>query len=213
MGVRIARLFVVAVAVGVFSVSFMAEAQQTKVYRVGILSQGSPLAPGSMPGILQKTLHDLGYIEGRNIVFDRRWAEGKLERFPSLATELVALKPDTIVAGTTPATIAAMRATATIPIVMTGVADPVASGLVASLARPGGNVTGVADLSTDMGVKGVELLHAVALRPHGWPFSCPTARLISPCSRRFKTRRGASASRFCPPKSNRLRNSRGRLRR
>jgi putative ABC transport system substrate-binding protein len=108
-----------------------------------------------------RALRDLGYIEGRNIVLDRRWAEGQNERFTSLASELVALKPDAIVAETTPAAIAAKRATATIPIVMVWPSDPVDSGLVASLARPGGNVTGVSSLQTELQGKGVELLHAV----------------------------------------------------
>jgi len=140
-----------------------AEVQEApKVYRVGTLRQGLPPAPGSQSGILQETLHkalhDLGYIEGRNIVFDHRYAEGKNERFSSLAAALVALKPDVVIAETTPAVIAAMHATATIPIVMVNVSDPVASGLVASLARPGGNVTGVADYGTEMQIKGVELL-------------------------------------------------------
>ena len=132
-----------------------------KVYRVGVLNQGSPPAPGSQPGSLTRALRDLGYIEGRNIVVDRRWAEGKNERYSSLATDLVALKPDVIVADTTPAVIAAKRATATIPIVMVFPSDPVGSGLVTSLARPGGNVTGVTSIETELQVKGVELLHAV----------------------------------------------------
>jgi len=141
------------------------EAQQVKVYRVGVLNQGAPPAPGSQPGPFMRAfmtpLRDVGYIEGRNIVFDRRWAEGKNERYSSLATELVALKPDVIVADTTAAVIAAKRATATIPIVMVTPSDPVGSGLVESLARPGGNVTGVAALETETIVKGLELLHAV----------------------------------------------------
>jgi putative tryptophan/tyrosine transport system substrate-binding protein len=141
------------------------EAQQVKVYRVGVLNQGAPPAPGSQPGPFMRAfmtpLRDVGYIEGRNIVFDRRWAEGKNERYSDLAIELVALKPDVIVADTTPAVIAAKRATATIPIVMVTPSDPVGSGLVETLARPGGNVTGVASLETEMIVKGVELLHAV----------------------------------------------------
>jgi putative tryptophan/tyrosine transport system substrate-binding protein len=153
------RRFVTTASASLLASPIAAEAQ--KVYRVGMLFQGLPSAPG-LSGILVKTLSDSGYIEGRNIVFDRRGAEGKSERFSSLAAELVALKPDAIVADTTPAVIAAMRATTTIPIVMMNVADPLTSGLVSSLARPGGNVTGVADLATDMGVKGVELLHAVA---------------------------------------------------
>ena len=156
------RLIGLAVLAAVITLAPLAgEAQQVKVYRVGVLLQGSPPAPGSQPGILVRALRDLGYIEGRNIVVDRRWAEGKNERYASLATELVALKPDVIVADTTPAVIAAKRATATIPIVMVAPGDPVGSGLVESLARPGGNVTGVTSLQTELLVKGVELLHAV----------------------------------------------------
>jgi len=116
---------------------------------------------GARPGFTT-ALRDIGYIEGRNIVLDRRWAEGKNERYSSLANELVELKPDVIVADTTPAVIAAKRSTATIPIVMVAASDPVGSGLVESLARPGGNVTGVTCLETELDVKSVELLHAVA---------------------------------------------------
>jgi putative ABC transport system substrate-binding protein len=147
----------VILAVGLLAAPLAAEGQTGKVYRVGVVHQGSP----PMGGIFAETLQDLGYVEGRNLVIDRRWAEGKHERFSSLATELVALKPDAIVADTTAGVIAAKRATATIPIVMVQVSDPVGSGLVASLARPGGNVTGVANLETELGAKGVELLHAV----------------------------------------------------
>jgi putative ABC transport system substrate-binding protein len=155
------RAFITLVGGCTLAAPFAGEAQQVKVYRVGALLQGSPPAPGSQPGILVRALRDLGYIEGRNIVLDRRWAEGQSERFSSLASELVALKPDAIVAETTPAAIAAKRATATIPIVMVWPSDPVDSGLVASLARPGGNVTGMSSLQTELQGKGVELLHAV----------------------------------------------------
>jgi ABC-type uncharacterized transport system substrate-binding protein len=155
------RRFLRTASLSLLAAPLAAEAQQAKVYRVGVLLQGSPPAPGSQPGLLSRALRDLGYIEGRNIVVDRRWAHGKNERFPSLVAELVALRPDAIVADTTLGTIAAMRATATIPIVMVNVTDPVGTGLVASLARPGGNVTGVSLLATEAGVKGVELLHAV----------------------------------------------------
>jgi putative ABC transport system substrate-binding protein len=155
------RAFIGTLAGGFLAAPLAAEAQQATVYRVGMLRQDSPPAPGSQPLILTRALRDLGYIEGRNIVFYQRWAHGKNERFPSLAAELVALRPDAIVAETTLGTIAAMRATATIPIVMVNVTDPVGSGLVASIARPGGNVTGVSLLATEAGVKGVELLHAV----------------------------------------------------
>jgi putative ABC transport system substrate-binding protein len=137
-----------------------AEAQQAKVYRVGLLRQGAP-PPSGTRGLVVEALHDLGYIEGRKLVLDRRWAQGQNERFPDLAAELVALKPDVIVADSTPAAIAAKRATATIPIVMVNVSDPVGSGLVASLARPGSNVTGGTDFGTEVVEKGVEFLHAV----------------------------------------------------
>lgn len=155
----------VMLAVGLVLASIGGEAQQVKVYRVGVVNQGAPPAPGSPPGPITgafaRALRDLGYIEGRNIVVDRRWAEGKNERYSGLITELVALKPDVIVADTTPAVIAAKRATATIPIVMVNPSDPVGSGLIESLARPGGNVTGVTSLETELIVKGLELLHAV----------------------------------------------------
>jgi putative ABC transport system substrate-binding protein len=154
------RVIGLAVVLALTLAPLAAEAQPGKVYRVGVLFQGSPPAPGSQPGALVRTLRDLGYIEGRNIVLDRRWAEGN-ERFSSLASELVARKPDVIVAESTAAAIAAKRATATIPIVIVWGADPVDSGLVASLARPGGNVTGTSSLQTELQGKGVELLHAV----------------------------------------------------
>src|SRR5262245_56387152 len=152
---------VVVLAVSLVLATIAGEAQQVKVYRVGVMNQGSPPAPGSRPGAFATAMRDLGYIEGRNIVIDRRWVEGKNERYSSLAIELVALKPDVIVADTTPAVIAAKRATATIPIVMVFPSDPVGSGLVTSLARPGGNVTGVTSIETERQAKGVELLHAV----------------------------------------------------
>jgi putative ABC transport system substrate-binding protein len=143
-------------AVSLLAAPLAAEAQQPKVHRVGVLHQGSP-PPG---GHFSKALQDLGYIEGRNLVIDRRWAEGKDEHFATLAVELVALKPDAVVAETTPGVTAAMRATATIPIVMVNVADAVGSGLVASLARPGGNVTGSTTSERELAVKAVDLVHA-----------------------------------------------------
>jgi len=137
------------------------EAQPTRVYRIGFLLQGSPPPPGSIPGGISKALHDLGYVEGRNVFIERRWADGKNERFPSLVAEIVALKPDVMIVDTTPGAIAAMRATTTIPIVMFNVSDPVGSGIVSSLARPGGNITGVTDSGSDMAVKGLDLVHDV----------------------------------------------------
>jgi putative ABC transport system substrate-binding protein len=131
-----------------------------RVFRIGTLDQGSPRPPGQFA----LTLRDLGYVEGRNVIFDRRFAEGDNERFPRLAAAVVALKPDVILADSTPAAIAAKRVTTAIPIVIVNVSDPVGTGLVASLARPGGNVTGVTDFGADLAVKYVDLLHNLVPR-------------------------------------------------
>jgi putative ABC transport system substrate-binding protein len=113
---------------------------------------------------LRRALRDLGYIEGQNLVVDSRGAEGDSKRFAFLVSELIALNPDVIVAETTPGVIAAKRATATIPIVMVNVTDPVGTGLVASLAHPGGNVTGGADFGTELATKTIELIRDVLPR-------------------------------------------------
>ena len=139
----------------------VAAQQPTRVYRVANLGVGSPTTTGVFFDNFKKGLRDLGYIEGRNIVIDARWAEGNVERLPGLAVELAALNPDVIIASGTPGTRAARQATGTIPIVMIGVADPVGAGLVASLAHPGGNITGVSNLSLDLSGKTLELLHVV----------------------------------------------------
>jgi ABC-type uncharacterized transport system substrate-binding protein len=134
------------------------EAQPTKAPRVGYLSDESgSLGSASFEPIAQG-LHELGYLEGRNIVFENRYADGKPEVLPGLAAELVRLKVDVIVAVGTPATRAAKNATETIPIVFTRIADPVTLGLVASLARPSGNLTGVSVLTLDLAAKWLELL-------------------------------------------------------
>jgi putative ABC transport system substrate-binding protein len=134
---------------------FSAHAQQpAKMPRVGFLGPGSL---GRFPPFRQ-ALRDLGYLEGRNIVFAPRAAEGNVDSIPSLATELVQLKVDVIVTVGTPATMAAKRGTSTIPIVMISAADPVSTGLVASLAHPGGNVTGLSSLEVELGGKRLELL-------------------------------------------------------
>jgi putative ABC transport system substrate-binding protein len=107
-------------------------------------------------------LRNLGYVEGKNLVIEARFVEGKSERFAAFAAELVRLKVDVLVVTSAPGVRAAMEATRQIPIVMTGTSDPVGAGLIASLARPGGNVTGVADLGLDLNVKRLELLHELA---------------------------------------------------
>ncbi len=127
-----------------------------KVHRIGHLGHG--LEP-SLIGAFRQALRDLGYVEGGNIVAEYRDAEGRVERLPGLAAELVRLKVDVIVANGTPATRAAQQATSTIPVVMVGVGvDPVQAGLVRSLAHPGGNVTGVVALGAELSAKRLDLL-------------------------------------------------------
>ena len=135
-----------------------AEAQQAaKVARIGWLGDKPAGNPHLREAFLQG-LRDLGYVEGRNLVIEYRSAEGKFERFPAVAAELVALKVDVIVAPGTPAALAAKQATRTLPIVFIAVGDPVTSGLVTSLARPGGNVTGSSILDPDLVGKCLEQL-------------------------------------------------------
>jgi putative ABC transport system substrate-binding protein len=127
-----------------------------KVYKIGVLSAGSS-EPGGK-SIVVEALRELGYVEGKDLTFERRFAEDRLDRLPKLAAELVSLKVDVIMAAGTLAPLAAKRATSTIPIVMMTAGDPVGSGLVASLARPGGNVTGMSLMAPDLGGKRLELL-------------------------------------------------------
>jgi putative ABC transport system substrate-binding protein len=130
-----------------------------KVYRVGMLSAGPAPGRGRLVEAFREGLRELGWVEGQNIVLDHRFAEGRFDRLPDLAAELVRLNVDVIVAGPTPPAVAAKNATGTIPIVAFGIGDPVALGLIASLARPGGNVTGIS-FSVGMEVfgKSLELL-------------------------------------------------------
>lgn len=130
-----------------------------KVQRVGLLMQTSPAVAGHIAAAFTQGLRDAGHVEGRDVVFEYRWAEGKLERLPELAVELVRRKVDLIIASSIDAAVAARRATTTIPIVMVNAAEPVESGLVQSLARPGGNVTGLsAQLTPDIRAKQIQLL-------------------------------------------------------
>jgi putative ABC transport system substrate-binding protein len=134
-----------------------AKAQEpNKLYKVGILNAGG--SARMLEDILRDSLRELGFIEGKNLKFEGRYAENTLDRLPALAAELVSLKVDVIVGGGTLAPLAAMRATSTIPIVMAAAGDPVGSGLVASLAHPGGNVTGTSLMAPDLAGKRLELL-------------------------------------------------------
>jgi putative tryptophan/tyrosine transport system substrate-binding protein len=128
-----------------------------KIFRIGVLSPGCH-PPSAALNLLLQGLQDLGYAEGQNIAIEWRYSEGKAERFAELAAELVRLQVDLLVTMSTPAALAAKRATQTIPIVMVYVADPVGTGLVTDLARPGGNLTGVSDMATELSAKRLELL-------------------------------------------------------
>jgi ABC-type uncharacterized transport system substrate-binding protein len=142
-----------------WALSFPAEAQQPgKIHRIGFLSGGFP-GSTHWTTTLRADLRELGYIEGKNVVIESRFAENKPDRLPALADELVRLKVDVIVAGGTNDAGAAKNATKTIPIVVAGIGiDPVEVGLAESLARPGGNVTGITRLTTELGGKRLELL-------------------------------------------------------
>ena len=145
-----------------FALCSHAEAQPKKVHRIGYLSSFDPASESARAEGMRLALRELGYIEGQNIVIEYRYAEGKRDRFPELAAELVRLKVDIILAQVTALIRAAKNATKTIPIVMVGPpADPVETGLVDSLARPGGNVTGLSSLSRDLAGKRLELFKEV----------------------------------------------------
>jgi putative ABC transport system substrate-binding protein len=159
--VRTKRLFVLALGAILLALSFPAEAQQPKkVSRIGYLSTSNTATDFTRFDAIRLALRELGYIEGQNIIIERRYGEGKSDRFPELAAELVQLKVDIIVVSGGGRLIrAATSATKTIPIVMLGLAaDPVEAGLVESLARPSGNVTGLTTISRELGGKRLELL-------------------------------------------------------
>jgi len=140
----------------------LSEAQQPKkVPRIGVLWLYSPAIASPFAEAFRHGLRGLGYVEGHNIALEERWAEGRLDRLPSLAAELVRLNVDIILTVSTPAAQAGQQATRSIPIVMTNVSDPVESGLVSSLARPGGNVTGLSLMHPDLSGKRLELLKEI----------------------------------------------------
>ena len=148
-----------------FALSVSAHAQQpTKIPRIGFLGATSPSSNTARIEAFRQGLRELGYIEGKNIVIEYRWAEGKTERLPELTAELVHLKVDIIVTAGPTVTRVAKEATVTIPIVMSFDNDPVASGFIASLARPGGNITGLSALFPELSGKRLELLKEVIPR-------------------------------------------------
>ena len=146
-------------ATGLLATAPPAEAQQTKkIAKIGVLFASTPGATAHFVEAFRQVLREHGYIEGQNFVLELRYGEARAERLPGFARELVSLKVDVIVAATDPATAAVKRETQTIPIVMANSSDPVGSGFVASLARPGGNVTGLSSLSSELSGRRLELL-------------------------------------------------------
>src|SRR5882672_12198945 len=155
----------VVLAVSLVLAPLGAGAQQTgKVYRIGVLETMSATLNTANLDAFRQGLRELGYVEGQSFVIEYRSADGHDERFPGLAAELVRLKVDLIVTRGTPAALAAKHATGTIPVVITGLADPVGQGVVASLAHPGGNITGVSAIVTEIYAKRVELLRELVPR-------------------------------------------------
>jgi len=153
------RLLISGLCPLLFALSFPVEAQQTgKIFRIGILDPSTASGSAVLLEAFRQEMRKLGWIEGKNIAFEYRFAEQKSERLPELATELVRLKVDLIVVtGPSPA-LAAKKATTTIPIVIASAPDPVGLSLVASLARPGGNVTGLSSLTPELNTKRLEIL-------------------------------------------------------
>jgi putative ABC transport system substrate-binding protein len=161
------RKLIIALGAGALAAPFSSSAQQqAKVWRVGFL--GFSGVPESIDkhfyGAFRNGMRDLGNVEGKNLVIEWRFADSMAERLPQLVLDLISLRVDVIVAGSTPAAIAAKNATSTIPIVLATAADPVGSGLVTNLARPGGNITGLSNLVVDYSAKHVEILHTMAPR-------------------------------------------------
>jgi len=161
------RAFVSAVGVSLVAVPLRLAAQQPqRVPHVGYLFSFTPPEGRHLWEACRQVLRELGYVEGQNIVLEPRWADGRHERLPGLAADLVRLKVDVIVSAATPASRAAKAAARSIPIVIVGVGDPVKMGLIATLARPGGNVTGLSLLTTELSGKRLELLGQIVRSMH-----------------------------------------------
>ena len=155
-----AKVFCFALCAMLFALSLPVEAQQpTKIPRIGYVSgTGDHKTPGLQVETFRQGLRDLGYVEGKNILIEHRYTEGNQDRAPRLVAELIQLNVDVLVATTSPAIRTAKQATKTIPIVMVTTADPIATGLIDSLARPGGNITGITRLTRDLNGKRLEIL-------------------------------------------------------
>lgn len=166
---------IVMLALGLLAAPLTAEAQRAgKVYRVGHLSGSGEGASKPFLDVFREGMRALGYVEGQHWVLDERYAEGKVERLGSLAQELIHRHPDVLLVSTTPGNVAAKAATSTIPIVMVLVADPVGAGIVQSLARPGGNITGITNIVAELAGKRLEILKEIV------PTASRIAVLVNP---------------------------------
>jgi putative ABC transport system substrate-binding protein len=154
---RVFSAFVLATLVGFATAAAAQDRKPARTATIGYLGNSSPALEASLVDAFRDGLRQYGYVEGRNLVVRFRWAEGHEERYAALAMDLVRLKPDVIVTAGTPGTLAAMQATRSIPIVAASAGDPVGAGLVSSLARPGGNVTGLSTLGPELEGKRLEL--------------------------------------------------------
>jgi putative tryptophan/tyrosine transport system substrate-binding protein len=170
------REFIAGVAAAA-SLPAVARAQQPTMPVIGFLNSGSPDGYAILKGAFLRGLKDTGYVEGQNVAIEYRWADGQYDRLPSLAVDLLGRRVAVLAATSTPAALVASAATTTVPIVFTSGDDPVRLGLVASLARPGGNVTGAAHLEVELTPKRLELLHEMA------PAATVIAILVNPTNR------------------------------
>jgi ABC-type uncharacterized transport system substrate-binding protein len=168
------RQFITLLGGAVVAWPLAARAQQTALPAIGFLSSETPSGYGFRAAAFRQGLSEAGYVEGRNVAIEYRWAQGNNDRLPALAAELVRHPVAVIIAAGTASTLAAMAATTTIPIVFSMAADPVAEGLVANLARPGGNATGVNNLSAELVQKEMEKLHQMV------PTATGIAALVNP---------------------------------
>ncbi len=170
------RKLLVALGAGALAAPFGSIAQQQagKVYHVGHLSGSGEVASKPMVDAFREGMRALGYVEGKNWVLDERYAEGKEERLASLVQELINRKPNVLLVATTPANVVAKAATSTLPIVMVLVADPVGTGIVSSLARPGGNITGITNIGAELTGKRLEILKEIV------PTASRIAVLVNP---------------------------------
>jgi putative ABC transport system substrate-binding protein len=184
------RRFMLTSLAGALAAPLAAGAQPTKILKIGVLSGDFPNDSPCVERV-RRGLSDLGYVEGRTHVLELRWAEGRTETFPRLAADLVKLKVDLIVSAAGPAALAVKEATTTIPIVLASSFYPVETGVIASLAHPGGNVTGVTHFTPDLMAKRVQLLKEAV----------PRASRASPCSGSRDVHRISSCAIWKPPRA------------